>query len=172
MRRIKPFRATKAKKTFNVRLKVLLTNYFLLPQPHRITPVGAIPCWGTLARARFAAIRVKPDCNLIERSSGGPLRGMAFKGHFRGEHKDTIASKSALNPACSAFGPRLLSDALFGEQNAGLVAQLVEQCPFKALVQGSSPCQPTTSFLNTLKRFAGPFEATVKAQAEVSLTSA
>ena len=27
----------------------------------------------------------------------------------------------------------------------GLVAQLVEQCPFKALVQGSSPCQPTTS---------------------------
>jgi hypothetical protein len=26
-----------------------------------------------------------------------------------------------------------------------LVAQLVEQCPFKALVQGSSPCQPTTS---------------------------
>ena len=26
----------------------------------------------------------------------------------------------------------------------GLVAQLVEQCPFKALVQGSSPCQPTT----------------------------
>ena len=25
----------------------------------------------------------------------------------------------------------------------GLVAQLVEQCPFKALVQGSSPCQPT-----------------------------
>ena len=29
---------------------------------------------------------------------------------------------------------------LFG----GLVAQLVEQCPFKALVQGSSPCQPTS----------------------------
>src|SRR5437870_3901786 len=26
----------------------------------------------------------------------------------------------------------------------GLVAQLVEQCPFKALVQGSSPCQPTS----------------------------
>ena len=26
----------------------------------------------------------------------------------------------------------------------GLVAQSVEQCPFKALVQGSSPCQPTT----------------------------
>src|ERR1035437_2934142 len=26
----------------------------------------------------------------------------------------------------------------------GLVGQLVEQCPFKALVQGSSPCQPTT----------------------------
>ena len=25
-----------------------------------------------------------------------------------------------------------------------MVAQLVEQCPFKALVQGSSPCQPTT----------------------------
>ena len=24
-----------------------------------------------------------------------------------------------------------------------MVAQLVEQCPFKALVQGSSPCQPT-----------------------------
>ena len=26
----------------------------------------------------------------------------------------------------------------------GLVAQLVEQCPFKALVRGSSPRQPTT----------------------------
>jgi hypothetical protein len=33
---------------------------------------------------------------------------------------------------------------------AGLVAQLVEQCPFKALVQGSSPCQPTSlpDFIN------------------------
>ena len=29
---------------------------------------------------------------------------------------------------------------------SGLVAQLVEQCPFKALVRGSSPRQPTTSF--------------------------
>ena len=28
----------------------------------------------------------------------------------------------------------------------GLVAQLVEQCPFKALVRGSSPRQPTISF--------------------------
>ena len=28
----------------------------------------------------------------------------------------------------------------------GLVAQLVEQCPFKALVVGSSPTQPTISF--------------------------
>ena len=27
----------------------------------------------------------------------------------------------------------------------GLVAQLVEQCPFKALVRGSSPRQPTIS---------------------------
>ena len=37
----------------------------------------------------------------------------------------------------------------------GLVAQSVEQCPFKALVVGSSPTQPTTSFprssLRTLK---------------------
>jgi hypothetical protein len=41
MGRIKPFRAVKAKKTFNVRLKALLTNY--LPQPHRMTPEGAIP---------------------------------------------------------------------------------------------------------------------------------
>ena len=31
-----------------------------------------------------------------------------------------------------------------GPSRDGLVAQLVEQCPFKALVQGSSPCQPTT----------------------------
>jgi hypothetical protein len=31
------------------------------------------------------------------------------------------------------------------EQAVGLVAQLVEQCPFKALVVGSSPTQPTTS---------------------------
>ena len=29
------------------------------------------------------------------------------------------------------------------ESRGGLVAQSVEQCPFKALVQGSSPCQPT-----------------------------
>ena len=29
----------------------------------------------------------------------------------------------------------------------GLVAQLVEQCPFKALVQGSSPCQPTIFYI-------------------------
>src|SRR3954469_12933007 len=33
IRRIKPFRATNAKKTFNVRLKVLLTNYFTAPAP-------------------------------------------------------------------------------------------------------------------------------------------
>lgn len=30
----------------------------------------------------------------------------------------------------------------------GLIAQLVEQRPFKPFVQGSSPCQPTTSFFN------------------------
>ena len=40
IRRIKPFRAMKAKKTFNVRLKVLLTN---LPRPLRIAPEGAFP---------------------------------------------------------------------------------------------------------------------------------
>ena len=31
---------------------------------------------------------------------------------------------------------------------SGLVAQLVEQCPFKALVEGSSPSQPTIRNLN------------------------
>ncbi len=33
----------------------------------------------------------------------------------------------------------------------GLVAQLVEQCPFKALVVGSSPTQPTTSRTNKMQ---------------------
>ena len=33
---------------------------------------------------------------------------------------------------------------LFSNVLVGLVAQLVEQCPFKALVRGSSPRQPTT----------------------------
>ena len=33
----------------------------------------------------------------------------------------------------------------------GLVAQLVEQCPFKALVRGSSPRQPTTLKTSHLK---------------------
>src|SRR5260370_41669556 len=37
----------------------------------------------------------------------------------------------------------------------GLVAQLVEQCPFKALVQGSSPCQPTNLPLTFRSRLRG-----------------
>ena len=37
----------------------------------------------------------------------------------------------------------ILSILLVSSGHCGLVAQLVEQCPFKALVQGSSPCQPT-----------------------------
>src|SRR5258706_14154055 len=49
---------------------------------------------------------------------------ISFRGAF-----DAAGSRLPSNP------PRLFS---------GLVAQLVEQCPFKALVQGSSPCQPTT----------------------------
>src|SRR5687767_8281856 len=45
IRRINPFRALNAKKTFNVRLKVLLTN---LPLPLRISPEGAYPLlWHT-----------------------------------------------------------------------------------------------------------------------------
>ena len=50
---------------------------------------------------------------------------ISFRGAF-----DAVGSTLPSNP------PRLFS---------GLVAQLVEQCPFKALVQGSSPCQPTIS---------------------------
>ena len=48
---------------------------------------------------------------------------------------------------CLRFAMRLMRPGrCFGPLPAGargLVAQLVEQCPFKALVQGSSPCQPT-----------------------------
>ncbi|MDB6065801.1 MAG: hypothetical protein JWR26_2009 [Pedosphaera sp.] len=52
---------------------------------------------------------------------------------------------------CLAFAARLIWLKLQFRPNppraiSGLVAQLVEQCPFKALVQGSSPCQPTTVF--------------------------
>ncbi len=43
--------------------------------------------------------------------------------------------------SCDTKSALLLCAAL----RDGLVAQLVEQCPFKALVQGSSPCQPTIS---------------------------
>lgn len=50
---------------------------------------------------------------------------ISFRGAF-----DAAGSTPSFNP------PRPFS---------GLVAQLVEQCPFKALVQGSSPCQPTIS---------------------------
>ena len=48
--------------------------------------------------------------------------------------------KGGLEKPCA--GPRHPLDNCL----RGLVAQLVEQCPFKALVQGSSPCQPTTFF--------------------------
>ena len=60
-------------------------------------------------------------------------------------------------PACQASGhvhigvgtgarPPLLLRML-----RGLVAQSVEQRPFKPLVQGSSPCQPTTFFFTILR---------------------
>ena len=42
------------------------------------------------------------------------------------------------------FRVRLIAQHL-AKKVVGLVAQLVEQCPFKALVAGSSPAQPTTS---------------------------
>src|ERR1035437_6193871 len=50
-------------------------------------------------------------------------------------------------------GKILLSNAvnLFSNVLAGLVAQLVEHCPFKALVRGSSPRQPTSLRLNAVK---------------------
>ena len=53
-------------------------------------------------------------------------------------------SPRAFEKPCEAEITPLLCAAL----KDGLVAQLVEQCPFKALVQGSSPCQPTTSNAN------------------------
>lgn len=45
-----------------------------------------------------------------------------------------------------------VSGVLFGSSDTevGIVAQLVEQRPFKALVQGSSPCGPTTLFMEGL----------------------
>src|ERR1035437_9474668 len=50
-------------------------------------------------------------------------------------------------------GKILLSNAvnLFSNVLAGLVAQLVEHCPFKALVRGSSPRQPTSLRSNVVK---------------------
>jgi hypothetical protein len=53
------------------------------------------------------------------------------------------------NLACATLGLSLTAvrltrlDARIGF-GCGLVAQSVEQCPFKALVRGSSPRQPTT----------------------------
>jgi hypothetical protein len=44
-----------------------------------------------------------------------------------------------------SFPPAIIEYAsqLILRSQVGLVAQLVEQCPFKALVRGSSPRQPT-----------------------------
>jgi hypothetical protein len=44
-----------------------------------------------------------------------------------------------------SFLPAIIEYAsqLILRSQVGLVAQLVEQCPFKALVRGSSPRQPT-----------------------------
>lgn len=63
--------------------------------------------------------------------------------------KNRLRARSLLISFRGAFDPAFvlqtgLSFSNGGAMFRGLVAQLVEQCPFKALVQGSSPCQPTT----------------------------
>jgi hypothetical protein len=65
------------------------------------------------------------------------------------ERRKILARCLRVNYRCAAFDLALSSGNNFlaglKANNFGLVAQLVEQCPFKALVQGSSPCQPTIS---------------------------
>src|SRR6266699_6170754 len=51
----------------------------------------------------------------------------------------------------------------------GLVAQLVEQCPFKALVQGSSPCQPTNLPLTFRSRLRAPPATSQMASKDIPL---
>ena len=56
-------------------------------------------------------------------------------------------SVSPLAEVCEAL-PGFDSDPSENQKpHRGLVAQLVEQCPFKALVRGSSPRQPTRFFM-------------------------
>ena len=63
---------------------------------------------------------------------------MPAVGRFWQDQSEIDCAKGWEN-SCGTRTAPLLSAAL----GDGLVAQLVEQCPFKALVQGSSPCQPT-----------------------------
>src|ERR1035437_1633222 len=64
-----------------------------------------------------------------------------------------IKRRVVILPTQLMWGKILLSNAvnLFSNVLAGLVAQLVEHCPFKALVRGSSPRQPTSLRLNAVK---------------------
>ncbi len=82
------------------------------------------------------------------------IRAPSLRAAFRKAHElqpprlkwHTAFPEKPLAPTCKAryVSPRFIrKDA---STLGGLVAQLVEQCPFKALVQGSSPCQPTISF--------------------------
>src|SRR6266480_2332391 len=74
---------------------------------------------------------------------GGPSAGDVF-----GRAREIADDRSVIRfkKPCVWMGQSLICETYFAafSANDGLVAQLVEQCPFKALVQGSSPCQPTT----------------------------
>src|SRR5438034_8153463 len=73
---------------------------------------------------------------------GGPSAGDVF-----GRAREIADDRSVIRfkKPCVWMGQSLICETYFAafSANDGLVAQLVEQCPFKALVQGSSPCQPT-----------------------------
>ena len=83
-----------------------------------------------------------------QRGEGGARRSPLGRRRVRGENGRKCSLRQRLMRPLRSIRPLRLHAPrrLFSVRvpMAGLVAQLVEQCPFKALVQGSSPCQPTT----------------------------
>src|ERR1039457_1532960 len=87
-------------------------------------------------------------CNLVKDWLLGCLR-CVFARHFHAKCGTNRKGDKSVIPFAVNFANRLIL------RQDGLVAQLVEQCPFKALVQGSSPCQPTSlRFPQTLRTAA------------------
>jgi hypothetical protein len=76
-------------------------------------------------------------------------------------------SVSPLAEVCEAL-PGFDSDPSGNQKpHRGLVAQLVEQCPFKALVRGSSPRQPTRFLCLGFTSFAEVLVDTTSARLQI-----